>query len=63
MLVIVLMTLVQKQPENMCVIKDGILQRGLGSLESQSRSALPGVACARSCSWNRPPIDRMANLN
>ncbi|MBK1988208.1 TldD/PmbA family protein [Sphaerospermopsis aphanizomenoides BCCUSP55] len=45
------------------VIKDGILQRGLGSLESQFRSGLPGVACARACSWNRPPIDRMANLN
>jgi predicted Zn-dependent protease len=45
------------------IIKDGILQRGLGSLESQNRSGLPGVACARATSWNRPPIDRMANLN
>ncbi|MFM2062126.1 MAG: hypothetical protein RLZZ507_1796 [Cyanobacteriota bacterium] len=45
------------------IIKDGILQRGLGSLESQTRSGLPGVACARATSWNRPPIDRMANLN
>lgn len=45
------------------IIKDGILQRGLGSLESQYRSGLPGVACARASSWNRPPIDRMANLN
>ncbi|HLP87265.1 MAG TPA: TldD/PmbA family protein [Nostocaceae cyanobacterium] len=45
------------------LIKDGILQRGLGSLESQIRSGIPGVACARACSWNRPPIDRMANLN
>ena len=45
------------------VIKEGILQRGLGSLESQARANLPGVACARACSWNRPPIDRMANLN
>jgi predicted Zn-dependent protease len=45
------------------IIKDGILQRGLGSLESQYRSGLPGVACARATSWNRPPIDRMANLN
>jgi predicted Zn-dependent protease len=45
------------------IIKDGILQRGLGSLESQTRSGLPGVACARASSWNRPPIDRMANLN
>ena len=45
------------------LIRDGILERGLGSLESQSRSGLPGVACSRACSWNRPPIDRMANIN
>lgn len=45
------------------LIKGGVLQRGLGSLESQSRAAIPGVACARASSWNRPPIDRMANLN
>lgn len=45
------------------IIKDGKLLRGLGSLESQSRSGVPGVACARSTSWNRPPLDRMANLN
>jgi predicted Zn-dependent protease len=45
------------------LIKDGILQRGLGSLESQARLGVDGVACARASSWNRPPIDRMANLN
>ncbi|MEB3360190.1 MAG: TldD/PmbA family protein [Synechococcales bacterium] len=45
------------------LIKDGILQRGLGSLESQARLGVPGVACARATSWNRPPIDRMANIN
>ncbi|MEM9924874.1 MAG: TldD/PmbA family protein [Cyanobacteria bacterium P01_D01_bin.50] len=45
------------------LIKEGVLQRGLGSLESQARSGVRGVACARACSWNRPPIDRMANLN
>lgn len=45
------------------LIQEGILLRGLGSLESQSRSGIPGVACARASSWNRPPIDRMANLN
>ncbi|MGG6297493.1 TldD/PmbA family protein [Leptolyngbya sp. AN02str] len=45
------------------LIKEGVLQRGLGSLESQVRSGIPGVACARASSWNRPPIDRMANLN
>ncbi len=45
------------------LIKQGILVRGLGSLESQERSGIPGVANARSSSWNRPPIDRMANIN
>ncbi|MDB9374314.1 TldD/PmbA family protein [Nodularia sphaerocarpa] len=45
------------------VIKSGVLQRGLGSLESQARAGISGVACARASSWNRPPIDRMANLN
>jgi len=45
------------------LIKDGLLLRGLGGSDSQKRSNLPGVACARACSWNRPPIDRMANIN
>ncbi len=45
------------------IIRDGVLERGLGSLESQARLNLPGVACSRACSWNRPPIDRMANIN
>ena len=45
------------------IIKDGVLLRGLGGLESQERSKIDGVANFRACSWNRPPIDRMANLN
>jgi predicted Zn-dependent protease len=45
------------------LIKDGVLQRGLGSLESQIRSDIPGVANFRASSWNRAPIDRMANIN
>ena len=45
------------------LIKDGVLLRGLGALESQARSNIPAVANFRSCSWNRAPIDRMANLN
>ncbi len=45
------------------LIRSGILQAGLGSLESQIRSGLSGVANARSSSWNRAPIDRMANIN
>ena len=49
--------------ERRYLIRDGILQRPLGSATSQMRSGLPGVANARACGWNRPPIDRMANLN
>ena len=45
------------------VIREGVLLRALGSATSQARAGLPGVANARACSWNRPPIDRMANLN
>jgi predicted Zn-dependent protease len=45
------------------LIEYGVLKRGLGSLESQLRSGLPGVANFRSASWNRAPIDRMANIN
>jgi len=45
------------------LIKDGVLLRGLGGIDSQIRSALPGVACTRASSWNRPPIDRIGNVN
>ncbi len=45
------------------LIRDGILERGLGGLESQQRLSLPGVANFRASSWNRPAVDRMANLN
>ena len=45
------------------LIQDGILMRPLGGVVSQGRANLPGVANARACNWNRPPIDRMANLN
>jgi predicted Zn-dependent protease len=45
------------------LIQDGILLRGLGSATSQARTGLLGVSNARAESWNRPPIDRMANLN
>lgn len=45
------------------LIRNGMLLRGLGSVTSQIRTGLPGVANARATSWNRPPIDRMANLN
>jgi predicted Zn-dependent protease len=45
------------------IIRNGILERPLGSVVSQTRAGLPGVANSRASSWNRPPIDRMANLN
>jgi len=45
------------------LIKDGMLLKGLGGLESQARSGVPGVACFRASSWNRAPIDRIANVN
>ena len=45
------------------LIKNGLLVGGLGSLESQQRLKVPGVASARASSWNRLPIDRMANVN
>lgn len=45
------------------LIRDGILQRPMGGTVSQSRAGMSGVANSRACSWNRPPIDRMANLN
>jgi predicted Zn-dependent protease len=45
------------------LIRDGILVRPLGGTVSQARAGIAGVANTRACSWNRPPIDRMANLN
>jgi predicted Zn-dependent protease len=45
------------------IIKGGILMRPLGGITSQARAGVAGVANSRAASWNRPPIDRMANLN
>jgi len=49
--------------EKAFIIRNGMLERGLGGIESQERSGVSGVACARANLWSRPPIDRMANLN
>ncbi|MGZ5231245.1 MAG: TldD/PmbA family protein, partial [Burkholderiales bacterium] len=49
--------------EKAWLIREGILQRPLGGHISQLRAGLPGTANSRACSWNRAPIDRMANLN
>ena len=45
------------------LIRRGILERPLGGSVSQKRAGIHGVANTRACSWNRAPIDRMANLN
>ncbi len=45
------------------LIRAGLLERGLGGTTSQARINIPGVANSRACNWNRPAIDRMANLN
>lgn len=49
--------------EKKYLIQDGKLVGILGGVESQKRTGLGGVSCQRSCSWNRPSLDRMANLN
>jgi predicted Zn-dependent protease len=49
--------------EKAYLIREGILERPLGGLLSQTRAGLPGVANTRADNWNRAPIDRMANLN
>ena len=49
--------------EKQHLIRNGVLERPLGGALSQARAAMPGVANSRASSWNRPPIDRMANLN
>jgi len=45
------------------LIRNGVLVAPLGGRLSQARAGLPGTANSRACAWNRPPIDRMANLN
>lgn len=45
------------------LIRQGLLLKPLGGALSQYRSGMSGVAASRACSWNRAPIDRMANLN
>jgi predicted Zn-dependent protease len=49
--------------EKVFLIKNGILVAPLGGRLSQLRAGMKGTANARASGWNRPPIDRMANLN
>ncbi|CAM2142860.1 TldD protein [Pararobbsia alpina] len=45
------------------LIRNGVLERPLGGALSQQRAGMAGVANSRAASWNRAPIDRMANIN
>ena len=49
--------------EKKYLIKDGLLLRPIGGFFSSQRLDLDHVACSRASNWNRPPIDRMANIN
>lgn len=49
--------------EKKYLIKDGLLLRPIGGFFSSQRSDLDYVACSRASNWNRPPIDRMGNIN
>ena len=52
-----------ERAEKVWLIRDGILERPLGGRISSRRASLRGTANSRAASWNRAPIDRMANLN
>jgi predicted Zn-dependent protease len=45
------------------LIRNGVLERPLGGRSSQQRAGLEGAAASRASDWNRPAIDRMANIN
>ena len=49
--------------EKVWLIRNGILVAPLGGRLSQRRAGMAGTANARASGWNRPAIDRMANLN
>jgi len=52
-----------QKAERQYIIRKGILERPMGGITSQARASMPGVSNSRANGWNRPPIDRMANLN
>ena len=56
------------QAQRQYIIQNGILLQPLGGMQSNRRAqqmgyAFDAVATSRACAWNRPPIDRMSNLN
>jgi len=53
-----------QKAEKVMLIEGGILKQPLGGAYSTARvNGLSGTANARASSWNRPALDRMANLN
>ena len=52
-----------EEAKKVFVIEKGILKKPLGGVVSQHRAKMSGVANSRAQTWNRPAIDRMANLN
>ena len=49
--------------EKVMLIENGILKTPLGGAISQQRAGMSGTANSRASSWNRPPLDRMSNIN
>lgn len=45
------------------LIRDGILVGAIGSASSCLRAGILAATSARASGWNRPPIDRMGNIN
>lgn len=45
------------------LIRNGLLVGAIGSAGSSLRAGMPSAASARASGWNRPPIDRMGNIN
>ena len=55
-----------KKAEKVFVIENGILKQPLGgdvSVARVNKQSITGTANTRATNWNRPPLDRMANLN
>jgi predicted Zn-dependent protease len=49
--------------EKVWLIRKGVLERPLGGRLPPLRAGLEGTANSRACSWNRPTMDRMSNIN
>lgn len=52
-----------QESHSVALIEKGVLQCALSGRDSQGRTRKSGVANSRAQSWNRPAIDRMANVN